>query len=292
MGAVFAAAARAPMTAIIILFEMTGDYRIIGPLMVACVVSTLMSEVLSRESIYTLKLARRGVDVLGAEPDLLDTIPAGKAMTTEFEVAQPDLAVRDLLGRCAAWDLTVLPVMDDAQKLLGVVTRWSVEEAMLRGKPDEVARDLMIPSPVSCSEEESLTLALDRLNAHDLAALPVVAETDRERLVGMLRRRDIIDAYQKERLERPEFAARLDHLRETAAGARMLEVVVEEEAPAAGRAVRDLELPVETLLVSVRRGQRTMIPRGDTVIRPGDRVLALAERESFEALRRLFSRPA
>ena len=63
MGAVFAASARAPITAVIIIFELTGDYRIILPLMIAIVVATALSNALTRDTIYTLKLRRRGIDI-------------------------------------------------------------------------------------------------------------------------------------------------------------------------------------------------------------------------------------
>ncbi len=61
MAAVFAGAARAPFTAILIVFEMTDDYRLIVPLMAGVIVSLMVAERLHRESIYTLKLARRGI---------------------------------------------------------------------------------------------------------------------------------------------------------------------------------------------------------------------------------------
>jgi len=63
MGAVFAAAARAPITAVLIIFELTGDYRVILPLMIAVVVATAIANAATRDTIYTLKLRRRGIDI-------------------------------------------------------------------------------------------------------------------------------------------------------------------------------------------------------------------------------------
>jgi len=81
MGAVFAAAARAPITAVIIIFELTGDYAIILPLMVAIVLSAGLSSLLSGDTIYTLKLRRRGIDIarsrsepLGSSPETVDEV--------------------------------------------------------------------------------------------------------------------------------------------------------------------------------------------------------------------------
>jgi CIC family chloride channel protein len=290
MGAVFAGAAHAPMTAVIILFEMTGDYRIIGPLMVATVVSSLLSEFLSRESIYTLKLSRRGVDVLGARPDLLDTLPVGEAMTVEFEPVTVDMPIAQVMEAFVRGEAPSQPVVDEDGRLIGIVSRSDAEEAVLQADREVTAGDAMTPNPVTCFADESLTVALQRLSTHDVAALPVLDPEQDDRLAGMLRRRDIIVAYQRAREQRPEFAARVDRLRETLAGARVLEIVVARESPAANQEVQSLSLPQEALLVGVRRGGRTLIPHGDTVLQPGDRVIAIAEREQMAELRRLFAR--
>jgi CIC family chloride channel protein len=70
MGAVFAGAAQAPLTAIIIIFEMTRDYRIILPIMTAAVISTLVAHHVSRDTIYTLKIRRRGIDISAPSPEV------------------------------------------------------------------------------------------------------------------------------------------------------------------------------------------------------------------------------
>jgi len=290
MSALFAGVAHAPMTAIIILFEMTGDYRIIGPLMVASVVSAILSEFLGRNSIYTLKLARRGVDVLGAEPDLLDTIAARDAMTPQLQTVTPDLSASQLLDLFTGSELSSLPVIDRDHALIGIVSRSDAEDAILHDRSDAAVDEIMTPNPVTCAADESLTLALERLTSRDVAALPVTDPLDPSRVIGILRRRDIIWAYQTARRDRPEFAARIDRLRESLTGARVFEAVIGPDSPAANREVRALDLPQESLLVAVRRDERTLIPHGDTILRPGDQVVALAERDQMDALRAIFGK--
>jgi Trk K+ transport system NAD-binding subunit len=106
----------------------------------------------------------------------------------------------------------------------------------------------------------------------------------------MLRRRDVISAYQRARMQRPQLAAQLDSLYQSAPASGLTELVVGRDSPAAETEVRSLVLPPNTLLVAVRRGERTIIPRGDTVLEAGDRVVALAEQEHSAALRRVFAR--
>ena len=294
MGAVFAGAAHAPMTAVLILFEMTGDYRIIGPLMVATVVSSLLSEALSRESIYTLKLTRRGVDVLRrAQPDLLDAVPVAEAMNAEFESVSPDISMSDIMERFARGEVRSLPVVrKEDGHLIGIVSQSDAAEAVLRGEDEMPASEIMTPDPVTCYVDESLARALQRLSVRDVAALPVLDPSQEGRLVGMLRRRDIIGAYQRARTRRPEFATRVDRLYGSVPGARVFETVIGRSSPAANKEIQSLSLPPETLLVAIRREDRTLIPRGDTVLRPGDRVIALAQRERLSKLRRVFARRA
>ncbi len=100
MAAVFAGAARAPITSIIMLFEMTMDYQIILPLLIAVVISTVISRALSRETIYTLKLARRGIDIrqLGQTSPLSRTTVA-EAMTRNFPTVLPTMPVSELVIR-------------------------------------------------------------------------------------------------------------------------------------------------------------------------------------------------
>ena len=96
MAAVFSGAARAPITAVIILFELTGDYRIILPLMGAVVVSTLISEALSRDTIYTLKLRRRGIDLRGGrDVDLMRSVPVAHAMSARVPSAPAETLVSE-----------------------------------------------------------------------------------------------------------------------------------------------------------------------------------------------------
>jgi CIC family chloride channel protein len=292
MGAVFAGAAHAPMTAIIILFEMTGDYRIIGPLMIACVVASLLSEFLSRESIYTLKLSRRGVDIVGPRPDLLATIAVSEAMATDFEPITPDTPVAKIMDLLVHGEVPSLPVVDDQGKLVGIVSRSDAEEAILGDEVDTTAGEIMTPNPVTCYVDESLTLALQRQSSLGAAALPVLDPGRGNAVVGMLRRRDIISAYQRARVQRPELVAQIDRLSGSVPGAGVFEIVVVANSPAADQPLRSLHVPPETLLVAVRRGARSLIPHGDTVLRPGDRVIALAQRSHIPELRALLARPA
>jgi len=139
MAAVFAGASRAPLTAVIILFELTGEYTIILPLMLAVAVSTMLSGVLSKDTIYTLKLRRRGIDISRRS----DTHALAGVTVSDLMVAAPralpvHLSAADAMRALISARRHALPVVDDAGAYLGVVTSPSAAEA-LTGDDDAAA---------------------------------------------------------------------------------------------------------------------------------------------------------
>ena len=103
MGAVFAATGRAPITAVIIIFELTGNYRIILPLMCAVVVATALSNAVTKDTIYTLKLRRRGIDIdAPTAPSRLARIQIGDAMGRMPVPLAPEQPLESLVRRFAA----------------------------------------------------------------------------------------------------------------------------------------------------------------------------------------------
>ncbi len=133
MAAVFAATGRAPITAVVIVFELTGDYSIILPLMLAVVVATALSHLLSEDSIYTLKLRRRGIDIeRPAGADALHGIPIAAAVQSAPIPLAAEALVADVATRLADEGRTALPVVDRDEVVVGVVDVRAVERALDR----------------------------------------------------------------------------------------------------------------------------------------------------------------
>ena len=98
MGAVVAGTTRGPVSAVLIIFEMTGDYRIILPLMFACSMGLVISTLLSSESIYTMKLVRRGVNIFaGKDLNVLKSVKVSQVMRPDVETVSLSLSVREFL---------------------------------------------------------------------------------------------------------------------------------------------------------------------------------------------------
>jgi CIC family chloride channel protein len=196
MGAVFAGAARAPITAVIIMFELTGDYAIILPLMAAIVLAAGVSHLLSADTIYTLKLRRRGIDI-DHDPtaSALESTTAGQVMQHADATALPaetTLAEAALLiGRT---DHGQLPVVDGAGAYRGVVTARAVADVLAAPGHETATVASVIGYPPAVRAADTLQRTLDALAAAE-GPIPVL-DADRSRLVGWLSHQQVLRALQ------------------------------------------------------------------------------------------------
>jgi CIC family chloride channel protein len=179
MGAVFAGAARAPITGVIILFELTGEYTIILPLMLAIVLATGLSHRLSPDTIYTLKLRRRGVD-LGLPSETVGGHPAPLVGDVMTAVPAPVLSTATLVEVAAALSATsfgVLPVVDPDGTHLGVVSARGVSDALADGRHDAAAATLVTEIPTTVAAGDPLSSLAESLSRNGVDAAPVVDES-------------------------------------------------------------------------------------------------------------------
>ncbi|MFJ8112470.1 chloride channel protein [Streptomyces sp. NPDC096132] len=195
MGAVFAGAARAPITAVVILFELTGEYSIILPLMLAIVLATATSRLLSRDTVYTLKLRRRGIDLEGPAPGApLGTQRVGAVMEplpSPLPSSTPLTDAADLLGLSGHG---ALPVVDDTGAYGGVVTAQAVAEALAeqpQTAPTRVGQLAQRPSPVTT--DQFVGQALHTLLSAGGTGVPVLDDAH-EKPVGWLSHQNVLRA--------------------------------------------------------------------------------------------------
>jgi CIC family chloride channel protein len=293
MAAFFTGTAHAPITSILILFEMTGDYHIILPLMLTTVVATLVSRLISSESIYTLKLTRRGVHLQqGQDIDVMQGIEVREAMTTEVDTVPLDMSLDDLAEEFARTHHHGFPVVDGTGNLAGVVTIQDLERArssgMVNGKrvADIATREgLLVAYPY-----EPMWKALRRLGRRDVGRLPVVEAEGSRRLVGMVRRVDIIRAYDQAIAARAHHQHRAEVLRlGQMDGISFLHLRIPPASPAVGQRISEMGLPEECLIISVRRRRKLHMAHGYTVLASGDRVTVFAGSDCVPEVQRLLT---
>lgn len=289
MAAFFSGTAHAPITAIIMLFEMTGDYHIILPLMLATVVSSIISAFINPESIYVRKLTRRGVYLRsGNDIDLMTEITVAEAMTFEPLVVSATTSLATLSGKFHQSHHHSFIVVDDGGRLSGMVSLRDLEKAILNVVPLDstpvsaiaTMDDLLVVYP-----HESMGKALQMMGLANIGRLPVVARHGSREIMGVIRRHEIVQAYNMAILKRArEPIGRLQHHGGEEA-MRFVYFQINQKSPALNKMVQELDLPKEGLLVSVDHDHRLSLAHGDTVLRLGDRVTILANDVSLPVFR-------
>lgn len=207
MAAVFAGAAQAPITSIMILFEMTNDYRIMIPLMLAVVMATVIGKALSRETIYTLKLFRRGINLSeGRELNAMRRVRVRDAMESSVQTVLPTLTIADLVALMNQTHRLGFPVVDEGGTFLGMVRAEDVEEQLLGDEQVHSVAEILERCPV-VYPDETLEQALDRFGVRDRRRIPVVSRENPRHLVGVLHAWDVVNAYRAELIRAEEQAA-------------------------------------------------------------------------------------
>jgi CIC family chloride channel protein len=209
MGGVFAATASAPLTATIIIFELTGQYTIILPILVVSVIGSEVADALLQGgTIYTQKLRERGITVQERRIGSLEDLTADDVMTASVDTLPVGLTVGEAIERFQATDHHGMPVVDSADRVVAIVTLSDlqrvlnnhVEATLANGGSLDPVSDLEMPvedigttSVLTAAMETNLLSVVDLMERADVGRIPIV--DGRGRLHGIVTRSDVLDAY-------------------------------------------------------------------------------------------------
>jgi CIC family chloride channel protein len=300
MAAVFSAAARAPLTSMLIVFEMSNDYRLILPLMAAGMVASTFAQWLHSDSIYSLKLSKRGIHFdQGRDMDIMQTVQVEEVMNKSPITMQSEQSVAELFAAFQETHLGGFPVLDSNKKLYGIVTMQDMERTIqdierTLHREEVNLRDLKIwdvatSDPVTVFPDEAIWSAIRKMAPRDLARLPVVARSDPKQFVGLISRSDIVRAYNVGlmRKQKDQLAHERSALRKVT-GLDFIEIKVESNCAGTGKRLADMPLPQNTNVVSILRYGTVLVPDGNTKILPGDVITVLCLSSEIETIRKLF----
>jgi chloride channel protein, CIC family len=276
MAGMFAVVARAPLTSILIVFEITGarDYDLILPLMLTAVLGTFLAERFSSDSVYTTALKARGIRRRpSGEVDILDTVSVERVMGLPSYIARPGDTLATAAGELNQRRSHGTPVVG-TDGLVGILTVSDISRSDQDPNVTLVA-DVMTRRPATVVPSTPVSQALERMAVLGVGRLPVVAEHDPSVLVGLFRREDAVRAYHEALgrntdfgLERARLAQRTDP------GAGYYDFRIPPGSIADMKTVGEVTWPEGSTLVSVRRDRTVLVPSGKTTLKAGDVVTA------------------
>ncbi|MFZ0796378.1 MAG: chloride channel protein [Terriglobales bacterium] len=195
MGAAFAGIVRAPMTSVLIIFEMTQDYAVIVPLMIANLVSLFIASRLQKEPIYDALAVQDGIHLPSAETrKRYGERQVMRVMQAASQLLSAEITVREALERVRSSEVRTW-LVTDRRGVVGVINLARLEQELAEGadkKVGELVDGLVFPH---VHPDQGFDLALERMGANQIEILPVVNRADVHKLEGVVTLRDVLDAY-------------------------------------------------------------------------------------------------
>ncbi len=304
MGALVGAVTHAPITAIIIIFEMTNDYTIILPLMIATIIAVVFTTKMQEESIYTLKLVRRGIKLFqGKEINVLKSITVQDVYKTELDKIKYNQKIQEIIPLVVNSDHEIYCVIDEKDQFISYITMASIRNVLEDPAAVQnivVAYDLIVPKPRFVTPETNLDDVMKTFGHVRIGEVPVVDAQNHKKLLGYLSRRDVIDAYNKE-LARRELTLGLKRAYSSLALSDITEVVddyfmVELAAPRkfVGKSLIQIDMRnnyrVQIILIK-RTGtdgkEMRIVPDANYTINEKDFLILMGRQKDLERVRKL-----
>jgi CIC family chloride channel protein len=303
MGAVVAGATHAPITAILILFELTSNYTIILPLMLSCIVATVLASRLNETSIYTIKLVRQGKRLRSSsEAELMRSTKVRRILRPFPETMPPELPLRDVFRKSLDGSMIHQYVVDREDRLLGVITLRRLKTLFGEEGVDEaplVAADVMKSPVTAVTLDDTLETAMAHISRMDVEMLPVVDAGFK--LVGCITRHDMMVFFEYEILKDHQLGMKFV-MQQQPEEAEFIELpeghavaVVEVTPFLTGKTLRELDLRATAGLnvVGIRRktaeGIERLAPDPGRPFEAGEILVVVGEGAAIESFRKAVS---
>lgn len=272
MAATMAGVVRSPITAIMLVFELTNDYRLILPIMLATVVCVYLAERIEPHGIYSLSLMRKGVHLpKGREIDLMQGVTVGEAMLKPAPTVPESASLLDVRDALRHFHSNSLCVVDAEGLLIGVLTLSDLQRAYADSANENVtAGDICTRTAVTVNPEDTLWTTIRVMSARDVGRVPVVRRGTRE-LVGLIGRHGVMRAYNIALARKLEDQHTAERIRlNTLTGAHVFELYLDPKCRLIGQKIADVHWPRESTIAAIKRGGRLIVPHGGTLLEAGD----------------------
>jgi len=284
MGAVVAAATHAPITAIVIIFELTNDYKIILPLMLSCIIASLITAGIHKNSIYTMKLKRRGILFKeGKDVNILRSLSVKDFISHDYHVFHNSERVGKIIDQAIGGKHHSFQIVDSENNYIGCFSLNQLKKLMAERETLDsfvIAQDLAVPG-IHLDYEDTLETAMKIFGREDVAEIPALKG---DKLAGVVKRKDVIEAYNHEIIKREATAGLLQKMKFTPL-TKAFDIgpgykIMELEAPPSfwNKSLKELDLKalyrIDVLLIKRKFPPQTItIPSADEIIQKGDQLV-------------------
>ena len=203
MAAMAGAVMQAPLTNILMLFELTNDYAMILPIMISCIVAAYTLRLFSKNSIYVQYLLNKGINIRhGREFSILNSIYVRDAMNSNVVTITKNMPFKKILETISYCRNFYYPVVDDEGDMVGILSFANIREAAAEDGLEYlvVANDIATKDVVTLSPNHNLNEAMEKFAQLDVEQLPVVKVGNDKKVIGMLTRGDVLAVYSREAL--------------------------------------------------------------------------------------------
>lgn len=282
MMALFGGIAHAPLAVMLMVAEMTGNLSMLAPAMIAVGIASIL---VGRSSIYTSQANTRAdspAHRLQMSVPLLATLAVSQAMEPLRVILSPSVLLGEAEHLLAEQTISGAPVLDQRSILRGVLTQRDIQKVPLAERDQHQVGEAMTREVQVIHPDDTLDDALEHLTSQRLSWMPVVdieASLEDRKVLGILSVTNIVRTY------RLSLSRDLRRMRSLVKGTVMLETRIEPGMPLAHHNLREANLPNDCLVVSIRRNDVLLFPRGSTDILPGDMVTFLVNPQGEALLR-------
>ena len=305
MSAMVAGTTHGPIAAFLVIFEMTGDYKLILPLMLASILASFVASRLQKDSVYTRKLSRRGVNLSrGMEVSIMQATRVRDVMDPNVSVLRDNTGFDTLLNRVIDSNEAWFYVTDDQGACQGSFNinqvKQSLHDTFLAGLV--LAKDVVsLPPAAAIEQDATLAAAMKKFSVYDADELPVIDTAVNRRLVARVSRRDILNVYNREILQQGALGVKIIHARTFDEAPVHSHVDLPEgfatdqipvDATMWGRGVQDLDIRRRfgvTVVAVNRKGEggkiRAIVPEAEFRFKKGDQLILLGRTNDLERFR-------
>ena len=200
MGAVAGAVMQAPLTNILMLFELTNDYTLILPIMATCIAASYTYQRFTKHSIYMQNLLNKGINIRhGRETSIMNSIKVQDVMSTDITTIAQEMPFRKILETISYSKNFYFPVLDNKGDMTGILSFSDIREVIFEEQLGDllVAGELANTKVYSLTPQQNLNEAMEVFSQLDVDQLPVVRSEDKLKVIGMLTRGDMMASYNR-----------------------------------------------------------------------------------------------